>query len=82
LLDNFATTSDITQQKQIMAQIEAIFVDQAPALPLFPGPDWYEYNTTRFTGFPSADDAYAPGVPWPNGPYNTALIVFTTIKPK
>ncbi len=82
LLENFATTSDITQQKQIMAQIEAIFVDQAPALPLFPGPDWYEYNTTRFTGFPSADDAYAPGEPWPNGPYNTALIVFTTIKPK
>jgi peptide/nickel transport system substrate-binding protein len=82
LLTNFATTSDMTQQKQIMAQIEAVFVDQAPALPLFPGPDWYEYNTTRFTGWPSVDNPYAPGVPWPNGPYNTALIVLTTVKPK
>jgi peptide/nickel transport system substrate-binding protein len=82
LLENFATTSDMAQQKQIMAQIEAVFVDQAPALPLFPGPDWYEYNTTRFTGFPSADDPFAPGVPWPNGPYNTALIVLTSVKPR
>jgi peptide/nickel transport system substrate-binding protein len=82
LLANFATTSDMTQQKQLMAQIEGIFVDQAPALPLFPGPDWYEYNTSRFTGFPSADNPYAPGEPWPGGPYNTALIVLTTVKPK
>ena len=82
LLEDFAKISDITQQKQIMAQIEAIFVDQAPALPLFPGPDWYEYNTSRFTGFPSADNAYAPGVPYPNSPYNTPLIVLTTLKPK
>ncbi len=82
LLTNFATTSDMTQQKQIMAKIEAIFVDQVPALPLFPGPDWYEYNTSRFTGFPSVDNPYAPGVPWPGGPYNTALIVLTTVKPK
>ena len=82
LLENFAKTSDINQQKQIMAQIEAIFVDQAPALPLFPGPDWYEYTTTRFTGFPTADNPYAPGVPYPNSPYNTPLIVLTTIKPK
>lgn len=82
LLEQFAKTSDITQQKQIMNQIEMLFVNEAPTLPLFPGPDWYEYNTTRFTGFPSADDPYAPGVPWPYGPYNTALIVLTTIKPK
>jgi len=82
LLAKFAETSDIAQQKQIMAQIETIFVNEAPALPLFPGPDWYEYSTTRFTGFPSADNPYAPGEPWPNGPYNTALIVLTTVKPK
>jgi len=82
LLTKFAETSDLTQQKQIMAQIETIFVNEAPALPLFPGPDWYEYSTARFTGFPSADNPYAPGEPWPNGPYNTALIVLTTVKPK
>ncbi len=82
LLEQFARTSDIAEQKRIMGQIEAIFVEEAPALPLFPGPDWYEYSTLRFTGFPSQDDPYAPGVPWPNGPYNTPLIVLTTLTPK
>ena len=82
LLEDFAKISDMDQQKQIMSQIEAIYVDQAPSLPLFPGPDWYEYTTSRFTGFPSSDNNYAPGVPYPNSPYNTPLIVLTIIKPK
>lgn len=82
LLIKFAQTSDIAQQKSIMAEVETIFINQAPALPLFPGPDWFEYSTARFSGFPSAENPYAPGVPWPNGPYNTALIVLTTVTPK
>ena len=35
-----------------------------------------------FTGFPSADNPYAPGIPYGNSPYNTPLIILTTIKPK
>lgn len=82
LLEQFAQTSDNSEQKKIMNQLEMIFVNEAPVMPLFPGPDWYEYNTARFTGFPTKDDPYAPGVPWPYGPYNTALIVLTSLKPK
>ncbi len=82
LLDQFAKTSDITEQKSLMAQIEMLFVNLAPVLPLFPGPDWYEYSTARFTGWPSADNNYAPGVPYGGSPYNTPLIVLTTITPK
>jgi peptide/nickel transport system substrate-binding protein len=82
LLEQFATTSDLAQQKKIMSQIEMIFVNEAPVLPLFPGPDWYEYSTKRFTGFPSAENPYAPGVPYPGSPYETPLIVLTTITPK
>jgi peptide/nickel transport system substrate-binding protein len=82
LLDQFAKTSDITQQKALMGQIEMLFVQLAPVLPLFPGPDWYEYSTARFTGWPSKDNNYAPGVPYAYSPYNATLIVLTTITPK
>ena len=82
LLEQFAKTSDLDQQKQIMSKIEAAFVNEAPELPLFPGPDWYEYSTAHFAGFPSADNPYAPGVPYGYAPYNTTLIVLTTITPK
>ena len=83
LIEEFAKTSDLAKQKEIMNQLQMIFVKDAPALPLFPGPDWYEYVTTRFTGFPTAEDPYAPGPPFgtPNG-YASPLILLTTVKPK
>jgi peptide/nickel transport system substrate-binding protein len=82
ILAQFGQTADPALQKQYASQLEAIFVKEAPALPLFAGVDWYEYSTARFNGFPSQDNPYAPGVPWPGGPYNTALIILTTVTPK
>ncbi len=82
LLEEFAKTSDAAKQKSIMDQIQMLFVNDAPALPLFPGPDWYEYNTTRFTGFPTQDNPYAPGPPYQSpGGYASPLFIFTTVKP-
>ncbi len=83
LMEEFVKTSDPAQQKEIMNQIQMIFVNTAPALPLFPGPDWYEYNTSRFTGWPTQVDPYAPGPPY-NAPYNSLspLFILTNVKPK
>jgi peptide/nickel transport system substrate-binding protein len=83
LLEEFVATSDPAKQKEIMDQVQMLFVKDAPALPLFPGPDWYEYVTTRFTGFPSKEDPYAPGTPY-NAPagYMSPLFLLTNVKPK
>ncbi len=81
LLNQFAATSDAAKQKDIAAQLQQVFADEAPALPLFPGPEWYEYNTTRFTGFPTKDNGYAVGSFFNQGTPEQ-LIVMTTIKPK
>jgi peptide/nickel transport system substrate-binding protein len=82
LLDEFAVTSDPARQKEIMNKLEMVFVNEAPVIPLFPGPDWYEFSTARFTGFPDKDNNYAPGIPYADNPYNATLIILTTIKPK
>jgi peptide/nickel transport system substrate-binding protein len=83
LIGEFVKTSDENKQKDIMNQMQMIFVIDAPALPLFPGPDWYEYVTTRFTGFPTKDDPYAPGTLY-NSPLGSMspLFVWTAVKPK
>jgi peptide/nickel transport system substrate-binding protein len=57
-------------------------VNEFPAIPLFPGPDWYEFSTKNFNGFPTAADPYAPGVPYTGTPYATPLIVLTALTPK
>jgi peptide/nickel transport system substrate-binding protein len=81
LLDEFASTSDTAKQKEVAEQLQQTFSDEAPAVPLFPGPSWYEYNTTRFEGFPTKDDPYAVGSFFNQGTPEQ-LIVMTTIKPK
>jgi peptide/nickel transport system substrate-binding protein len=81
LLNQLAATSDLAQQKTISEQLQQTFADEAPAVPLFPGPDWYEYNTTRFTDFPTKDNPYAVGSFFNQGTPEQ-LIVMTTIKPK
>jgi peptide/nickel transport system substrate-binding protein len=81
LLNQFAATSDAAQQKQLAEQLQETFAAEAPAVPLFPGPEWYEYNTTRYTDFPTKDNPYAVGSFFNQGTPEQ-LIVMTTIKPK
>ncbi|HEY0604730.1 MAG TPA: ABC transporter substrate-binding protein [Herpetosiphonaceae bacterium] len=81
LLNQFAGTADPAQQKAIAEQLQQTFAEEAPAIPLFPGPSWYEYNTTRFEGFPTKDDPYAVGSFFNQGTPEQ-LIVMTTVKPK
>ncbi|MET0436683.1 MAG: ABC transporter substrate-binding protein [Devosia sp.] len=69
LLAKFAASTDATEQKAIIAQLEGMFNEAAPAIPLYEQPDWGLYNTNRFTGFPNAENAYAPlSLQMTNGP--------------
>lgn len=60
--------------------MQRVFVDQAPALPLYPGPSWAEYNRGRFDGFPSKTNPYADASPnkFDSG---EVLLVLTGISP-
>ena len=78
LLTEFASTSDEAEQKQVAVKLQQLFADQAPAVPLFPGPQWGEFVTSRFEGFPSEDNPYAVLSTYDN----TRGIVLTTVTPK
>jgi peptide/nickel transport system substrate-binding protein len=60
LLRALEQTADAAEQHRLTVELQRLFVAHAPAIPLFPGPSWGEFNSSRFTGFPSADDPYAP----------------------
>jgi peptide/nickel transport system substrate-binding protein len=64
LLNQYASSSDFNTQKQIIMQIEKIFVDQQPWVPTLTAPRWFEYTTTHFTGWPDQDNPYATGAPY------------------
>jgi peptide/nickel transport system substrate-binding protein len=64
LLNEFTATADPDEQHDIMNQMQLLYVENIPAVPLFPGPTWYEWNDTRFTGFPTQEDYYTQGSTW------------------
>lgn len=79
LLAQLETTADPAEQQRLIAELERLFVARAPAIPLFPGPLWGSYNSTRFSGFPDADNPYAPLSP---NMSPQALLVLTRLVPR
>ncbi|HVK74559.1 MAG TPA: ABC transporter substrate-binding protein [Kofleriaceae bacterium] len=79
LLAQLEETTDPAVEHQLTAELQRLFVEHAPAIPLFPGPLWGAFNTSRFTGFPDEHDPYAPLSPNLNP---QALMVLTRLVPR
>ncbi|MCW5720109.1 MAG: ABC transporter substrate-binding protein [Devosia sp.] len=58
-LDGFNTTTDEAAQRQAMSEILGLIAADMPLINVFNNPLWYEYNTSRFTGFFNADNPVA-----------------------
>jgi peptide/nickel transport system substrate-binding protein len=77
----FEREPDSRRQEELCLEMQQIFVDEAPAIPLYPNPSWAEYNTARFEGFPSREDPYAD--PSPNKfDRGDMLLVLTSLRPR
>lgn len=64
LLAAFAATTNEKEQMRLASELQREFVRQAPAIPLFPGPTWGEYNQKHIVGFPTKDNSYAALAPY------------------
>ncbi|HEY0710313.1 MAG TPA: ABC transporter substrate-binding protein, partial [Polyangia bacterium] len=73
-------TVDPAEERRLFSELQALFVEHAPAIPLFPGPLWGQFNSRRFKGFPSAAHPYAPLSPNIYGPQ--PLLVLTQLSPR
>jgi peptide/nickel transport system substrate-binding protein len=74
----FAGSNSASTQQAAIAALEKIVATQLPVIPIFYGVAWDEYNTTNFTGWPSASNQYAPGEP--SGPFNEYTVLQLTPK--
>src|SRR5699024_967633 len=77
LLDQFAATSDEETQMNLCHQMQQAFLEEWPAIPLYPGPRWGACSTKEFVGVPSEDDPYALLSP---GAFSEKLLVETTLE--
>lgn len=63
LLDQYTQSKDPAEQKSIMDQLQLIVAEAMPIIPVYNSPSFYEYNTSRFTGWADAENPkYSPVV--------------------
>lgn len=61
LLDKAALTTDEAELTKIYQELDIIFMQDAPAIPLMYRPwEFFSYNETYWTGFPNEDNPVAP----------------------
>src|SRR5579884_1872743 len=63
-INAFAATTKKNKQVSIMKKMESIVAKDVPIVPLVTQAYWYEYNTAKFTGFPTAKKPYEIGSPY------------------
>jgi len=66
LLDQYLAATDPAKQQDIAGQLDLAYVQNDVSTLFAVIPDWYEYSTKRFTGWPTQDNPYAQGSPWAN----------------
>jgi len=59
LFRKYEQTSNQKEITEIIYELQHLFIEHAPSIPLFAEPAWAECNTKYFTNFPSADNPYA-----------------------
>jgi peptide/nickel transport system substrate-binding protein len=79
LLTQYASSVDPAIQQQALAGLQQIMVEQVPSIPLVYGATWYEYNTSRFVGWPDQSHPYA--VPAPYSAPDSEIVALNIHKP-
>ncbi|WP_338721929.1 ABC transporter substrate-binding protein [Devosia sp. XK-2] len=63
LLAEYTQIKDPAEAKAVMDQAQMIVAENMPIIPVYNSPSFYEYNTSRFTGWADADNPkYSPVV--------------------
>jgi peptide/nickel transport system substrate-binding protein len=63
ILRRFEAASDPNDLLALSGDLQKIYVENAPSLPLFASPLWGVFSTERFSGFPSRQNPYASAAP-------------------
>jgi peptide/nickel transport system substrate-binding protein len=64
LLKQYSTTTDPATQQSILNQLQQVMLSQVPIIPVVEGVDWYQYDTTSFSGWPTSSNPYAQPPVW------------------
>ena len=59
LINQFPTTTSEAEQHSIVSQLEKVMLTEVPLIPVTESVDWFQYDTSKFSGWPSPSNPYA-----------------------
>jgi len=59
LISSYAATTDVSVQHSVVNQLQQVMLSQLPIIPVVEAVDWYQYNTSGLTGWPTPSNPYA-----------------------
>jgi peptide/nickel transport system substrate-binding protein len=80
LLDSFYKTADVGKQRAIAHSIQKMIAENQVTVPVLSGPNFYQYNTTRFTGWWNAENPKGRPMIWEGTPER--LLHVLDLKPR
>jgi peptide/nickel transport system substrate-binding protein len=64
LFDEYAATTSSAVQHQIIDKLENVMLSDVPLIPMTEAAYWYQYNTSKFTGWETKADPFALPSPY------------------
>jgi peptide/nickel transport system substrate-binding protein len=59
VLKQYNATADTATQQSLLNQIQMTMVTQVPIIPVLEAVDWYQYDSAKFSGWPTSSTPYA-----------------------
>lgn len=59
LINAYGATTDPAEQKKIVSQLQAVMLNEVPVIPVTESVDWFQYDTSKFSGWPTPSNPYA-----------------------
>ncbi len=59
LIHSYAATTSTVVQHSVVNQLEQVMLSELPIIPVVEAVDWYQYDTSNLTGWPTPSNPYA-----------------------
>lgn len=76
LLDEYKATTDPAEQQEILDQLQEVVYNDLPVIGMYYGGLWGLFNTSKFVGWPSAEDPYMAPQNYDSAP----LLIFSKLR--
>ncbi len=64
LINSYGSTTDPAQQRAIVSKLEQVMLSEVPLIPITESVDWFQYDTSKFSGWVTQQDPYAQPAPY------------------